>query len=138
MPADLNYRKKLNNTKKWLDIVVYTSSGLDAAIAIVALLSFFHIGNPTAYIWPISYALAAMVGLTVILGVLLIWMRHYERILYNMTMFHTQAKRTFNILYKLHKIENKFRYGYSYNYRGPLYFLKNLITKNFGTNKRFG
>lgn len=74
-------QQQIAKTRKIMDIIVYSSSLVDIAIALLVTLSSFHIGNPEVFMMPISYILTATVALTVIMGGLLMYLKHYESVL---------------------------------------------------------
>ena len=74
----LNRQAKIEKTKKIMDYIVYFSSFIDIAIAILVTLSYFNIGNPKTFLPQVEITLTITVVLTVVLGVLLIYLKHYE------------------------------------------------------------
>ncbi|TAL47584.1 hypothetical protein EPN87_02600 [archaeon] len=88
-------QQQIAKTKKLMDIIVYSSSVIDIAIAILVTLSYFHIGSPEAFLMPIGYVLTVTVALTVIMGGLLIYLKHYESVLAGFLNTGNHVKHSF-------------------------------------------
>ena len=77
----INKRDKIEKTKKAMDIIVYSSSFVDIVIAILVGLSYFKIGNPKSFLPSAEIILSLSVVMTMVLGVLMIYLKHYESLL---------------------------------------------------------
>ena len=126
MPVDVYYRKKLRHTKKVLDTIVYIGSGMEIAIAAIVLTTNFGLGSPKSLLIPVEYAVTIIVVLTAVVGSLFLWLKHYEKILYNFAMFRRQTQGMLSLANNLQQIDTKFKYHRS----NHITSLKNLFSRS--------
>ncbi len=112
----LNRRGQIEKTRKIMDWIVYFSSFVDVLIAILVTLSYFKVGDPGIFLPSVESILTVTVVLTVVMGVLLVYLKHYESILAG--FFHVQSRVKTNLsrfqrlLGALSEIKTKYRYRY--------------------------
>ncbi len=88
----VNRRIQIERTKNLMDKIVYFSSLIDIMIAILVSLSYFKIGYPEIFLPSTEIILTITVALTVVLGVLLIYLKHYETIFVGFLMVGNHVK----------------------------------------------
>jgi hypothetical protein len=134
MPADLHYRRKVEKTKRTLDYIVYAGSGLEIAVASITLLTHFGLKEHKYLLAPVEYMMTAIVVMTAAVGGLFLWLKHYEKIMYNLAMFQSQTKNTLSMLgrMKVLTLQTRDKISYSYNYasRSPLSLIRGLFARN--------
>jgi uncharacterized membrane protein YiaA len=131
LPVDLHYKKKLEKTKRMLDIIVYSSSILDITIAVIVVMAHMGLNNPQAILFPVNFLLMIVVALTGVVGVLFLWLKHYEKIIYNVAMFHSHTKNTLGLLarMKLFEISLERKFRYNYNNKGMFSAIKGIFSR---------
>ncbi len=141
MHVNLYNKRKMKKTKKILDYIVYTGSGLEIIIAVIIFSTHFGLQDPNFLLLPVNYAIAVIVVLTGVVGSLFLWIKHYEKILFNLAMMRTRAINTFDVINNINTMplpEPKIRYSYhhgGFKKFGSFITLKNIFLKQINKIK---
>jgi len=73
-------RERVKRLKKILDILVYSSAIIDILIFLVTTYALFSHSSLEPMVLPLNILLSIIVILTIVMGALLIFLRHYEKI----------------------------------------------------------
>jgi len=73
--------KKIVKIQRAIDMLAYSSLALDVLIAIVTTLSLLNITTGEFVLVPINYMLTSVVVMSLISGGMLLYLKHYERIM---------------------------------------------------------
>lgn len=118
----VNRRLQVEKTKRMMDIIVYSSSAIDIVIAILVTVSYLKLGDTKFILVPVEYMLTATVALTIVLGILLMYMKHYESMLAGFLHVGGHIKLHISKFQSLVKALStirppKYRYRYRYRYK---------------------
>jgi hypothetical protein len=73
--------KKIERVQRTIDLLAYGSLFLDICIALVTFLSLMNFSSGEVIMVPIHYILTAVVGMSLISGAMLLYLKHNERMM---------------------------------------------------------
>ena len=110
-------RMQIEQTKHLMDKIVYFSSVVDIIIAVLVALSYFKIGNPEIFLPSTEIILTITVAMTIVLGILLVYLKHYEVLFTGFLIVGNRVKINLSKFQQFMKILSavrppKFKYTY--------------------------
>jgi hypothetical protein len=84
--------KRIESLRRAIDIFAYGSLLLDICIAVVTTLSIFNITTGEFVLVPINYLLTSVVIMSLVSGGMLLYVKHYERMMAEMLKIKYKIK----------------------------------------------
>jgi hypothetical protein len=106
--------KNIQKIERTIDFLAYGSLLLDVCIAFITALSLLNITTGEFILVPIHYMLTAVVAMSLTSGAMLVYLRHYERIMaeilrmkYRIKIPGTSERERYTMRWKLRKAKKK-------------------------------